>query len=192
MSRITSTSPVPSNLTATLARLLGLNVFSQSHSGCNRREPHEIIRVGSSGSARKQRQPRRLLSTRWRYVTLIKERLAKTIQRVEKANGRPAPLTAITAMLVDPGVDAVLIATTDHWHALPTSHACEGGRKFTAKSRHPDGRRRSCHGKADRAHPPHRPERSQQRRIPSSDSPVNLSGPAVWAPSETSWLGSPR
>ncbi|MHC1769389.1 MAG: Gfo/Idh/MocA family protein [Verrucomicrobiia bacterium] len=55
--------------------------------------------------------------------------LAKTKQRVEKATGRTcAAYKDYRQLLEDKAVDAVLISTPDHWHALPTIHACQAGK----------------------------------------------------------------
>jgi predicted dehydrogenase len=44
---------------------------------------------------------------------------------VEKQTGRkPQPIKDYQAALDDKSVDALVIATPDHWHALPTIHAC--------------------------------------------------------------------
>jgi predicted dehydrogenase len=50
-------------------------------------------------------------------------------QRIEKANNRPcAVFSDYRKMLEDKSIDAVLIATPDHWHTLPAIHACEAGK----------------------------------------------------------------
>jgi predicted dehydrogenase len=53
----------------------------------------------------------------------------KRIQQIEKA-GRPAPkcVQDVREALDDPNIDAISIATPNHWHALMTIWACEAGK----------------------------------------------------------------
>src|SRR5215471_15012078 len=48
---------------------------------------------------------------------------------VAKAQGQaPAIYRDFRKLLEHKGLDAVMIATPDHWHALPAIHACQAGR----------------------------------------------------------------
>lgn len=48
---------------------------------------------------------------------------------VEKANGKkPKVFSDYRKLLEDKSIDAVLVSTPDHWHALPTIHACQAGK----------------------------------------------------------------
>jgi predicted dehydrogenase len=53
----------------------------------------------------------------------------KAVQEVEKASSKPPRVEAdFRRLLDDPGIDAVVIATPDHWHALMTVMACQAGK----------------------------------------------------------------
>jgi predicted dehydrogenase len=57
------------------------------------------------------------------------ERLAKAKDRVEKASGKTCAAFGDYRKLLDmKDIDAVVISTPDHWHALPTIHACDAGK----------------------------------------------------------------
>ncbi|MBX6314919.1 MAG: Gfo/Idh/MocA family oxidoreductase [Isosphaeraceae bacterium] len=64
------------------------------------------------------------------YVADVDDRHAgETADRIEKKQGRrPKTMRDYRAMLEDKDLDAVVIATPDHWHAIPTIHACQAGK----------------------------------------------------------------
>ncbi len=72
----------------------------------------------------------------WRKDTEIvalcdvdRDRLAKTSSEVRKHTGKtPKTFTDYRQMLDMKDLDAVLICTPDHWHALQAIHACEAGK----------------------------------------------------------------
>lgn len=54
-----------------------------------------------------------------------------------KFNRRPEAISDYRQALDDKGIDAIVLGTPDHWHALPTIHACQAGKDvYTEK---PDG-----------------------------------------------------
>jgi predicted dehydrogenase len=57
-----------------------------------------------------------------------KDHLAKAAAEVEKAGTKPVALGDYRKLLEAKDVDAVLISTPDHWHALTTIHACQAGK----------------------------------------------------------------
>jgi predicted dehydrogenase len=56
-----------------------------------------------------------------------KKVLAAAAATVEKAGGKPDTFTDFRKLYERKGLDAVVIATPDHWHAIQTVEACEAG-----------------------------------------------------------------
>lgn len=54
--------------------------------------------------------------------------LARAAQLVRKAGGKAATCEDYRRLLDRSDIDAVIISTPDHWHALQTIHACEAGK----------------------------------------------------------------
>ena len=55
--------------------------------------------------------------------------LPAAVAEVEKLTGyRPATTSEYRKVLEDPDIDAVSIATPNHWHALQTIWACQAGK----------------------------------------------------------------
>jgi predicted dehydrogenase len=53
----------------------------------------------------------------------------ETAEKVEKKQGsKPKTMRDYRGMLEMKDLDAVVIATPDHWHAIPTIHACQAGK----------------------------------------------------------------
>jgi predicted dehydrogenase len=55
-------------------------------------------------------------------------RAAKAAERIEKANGKCEIFGDYRKLLERKDIDAVVISTPDHWHALTTIHACQAGK----------------------------------------------------------------
>src|SRR5262245_1008587 len=74
-----------------------------------------------------------------RYVCDIDERAMESgLARVEKVTGkRPQALKDFRQALDDKSLDALVIGTPDHWHALPTIYACQAGKDVYVEK--PDG-----------------------------------------------------
>jgi predicted dehydrogenase len=64
--------------------------------------------------------------------------LAARARQVEERTGRrPRAIADYREALDDDGVSAMVIGTPDHWHALPTIHACQAGKDVYVEK--PDG-----------------------------------------------------
>ena len=64
--------------------------------------------------------------------------LQSRAKQVESISGsEPQKLTDFRAALDDPEIDALVIGTPDHWHALPTIAACQAGKDVYVEK--PDG-----------------------------------------------------
>lgn len=56
------------------------------------------------------------------------KRLATAAGEVEKGGKKPATFGDFRKLLESKDVDAVVVTTPDHWHALTTIHACQAGK----------------------------------------------------------------
>jgi len=74
-----------------------------------------------------------------RYVCDLDEGVrASRIATVEEKTGkRPTALKDYRQALEDKSLDALVLCTPDHWHALPTIHACQAGKDVYVEK--PDG-----------------------------------------------------
>jgi predicted dehydrogenase len=74
-----------------------------------------------------------------KYVCDIDENvLGARVAGVEKQTGRkPEAIKDYRKALEDKSLDAVVIGTPDHWHALPTIHGCQAGKDVYVEK--PDG-----------------------------------------------------
>src|SRR5687767_12930554 len=74
-----------------------------------------------------------------RYVCDLDEKVREAgIARVEQRTGkRPIGIKDYRQALDDKTLDALVSATPDHWHALPTIHACQAGKDVYVEK--PDG-----------------------------------------------------
>ncbi|MFN3650945.1 MAG: Gfo/Idh/MocA family protein [Armatimonadota bacterium] len=69
---------------------------------------------------------------------LDSRRLPEAVAAVEKLQGRrPGSVTDFRRMLDDRGIDALVVGTPDHWHAIPTIMACQAGKDVYVEK--PDG-----------------------------------------------------
>lgn len=74
-----------------------------------------------------------------KYVCDLDEDVLKSrIAQVEQRSGkRPEAIKDFRKALEDKSLDALVLGTPDHWHALPTIHACQAGKDVYVEK--PDG-----------------------------------------------------
>jgi predicted dehydrogenase len=66
------------------------------------------------------------------------QRLSKGVAKVDKIQGRaPKPETDFRKLIDNPKLDAIVVGTPDHWHAIPTIMACQAGKDVYVEK--PDG-----------------------------------------------------
>ena len=97
--------------------------------GANRRVRVGLIGCGGQGSG-DLRNALRLGAQVVALCDVDDEQAARTAQRVDREFNQKPELTTrdFRRVLERPDVDAVIIATPDHWHALPTVMACQAGK----------------------------------------------------------------
>ncbi|MFM7071172.1 MAG: Gfo/Idh/MocA family protein [Planctomycetota bacterium] len=74
-----------------------------------------------------------------KYVCDIDESVlnSRAAQVADRKGRQPEAIKDYRKALEDPQVDALVIGTPDHWHALPTIHACQAGKDVYVEK--PDG-----------------------------------------------------
>jgi len=94
--------------------------------------PSGLVRVGSIGVGGQGSSNLGALLKQAAVVAVCdvdSERLAKAKKRVEDTAKRPcAAFNDYRQLLETKEIDAVVVSTPDHWHALPSIHACEAGK----------------------------------------------------------------
>ena len=110
--------------------VIGPNIFLNRTKAVSGQNPSEFIRIGFIGvGGQGNSNLGALIKNAVAVCDVDRTHLRSTRERVEKANGRPcAAFSDYRKLLEDKSIDAVLIATPDHWHTLPAIDACEAGR----------------------------------------------------------------
>ena len=92
--------------------------------------PSEFVRVGIIGTGgRGKDNLKAIIKNVVAVCDVDKTRVAEAKDMVEKANNRPCEAYSDHRKLLEnKDVDAVLIATPDHWHAMASIHACMAGK----------------------------------------------------------------
>lgn len=100
---------------------------THAQSGTN---PSEFIRVGFIGvGGQGNSNLQSLMKNAVAVCDVDSERLAKAKKRVEDTTKRAcAAFKDYRQLLESKHVDAVVVSTPDHWHTLPSVHACEAGK----------------------------------------------------------------
>ena len=116
---------------ATAGTLVGSQLLSQPS---NQLSPNDTIRVAVIGIRSRGRDHYRALAqipnvTIATLCDIDQRLLPGAVAEVETLTGyRPATTTEYRKVLDDPNIDAVSIATPNHWHALQTIWACQAGK----------------------------------------------------------------
>ena len=104
-------------------------------SGCTRKAPpSERIAVGLIGCGGQGRSNAKyfLRSGMADIITVCDvddTQIGKASQQIEEVQGKkPVAIKDFRRILDDSEIDAVVVSTPDHWHALPTILACEAGK----------------------------------------------------------------
>ena len=97
--------------------------------GANRRVRVALIGCGGQGGG-DLRNALRLGAQVVALCDVDDEQVAKTVQRVDREFNQKPELTTrdFRRVLERADVDAVIVGTPDHWHALPTVLACQAGK----------------------------------------------------------------
>jgi hypothetical protein len=101
------------------------NVFLNKTFAATGENPSELVRVGVIGTGGQGvANMRAIMKNVTAVCDVDKTHAASAAALVEKAHGRkPTVYSDYRKLLEDKSVDAVLIATPDHWHALPSIEA---------------------------------------------------------------------
>lgn len=115
---------------AAIAALVGPNLFLNRTKAASGSNPSEFIRVGFIGvGGQGNGNLKKLLRNAVAVCDVDRTRAAAAKAQVEAANQRPcAAFGDYRRLLEDKSIDAVVVSTPDHWHALPSLHACEAGK----------------------------------------------------------------
>jgi hypothetical protein len=116
---------------ATAGAIVGSRVLGRT---TKQNSPGDTVHVAVIGIRSRGREHIRALSeipnVKIDILCDIDQRLLPgAVDEVEKLAGyRPATATEFRSVLEDPDIDAVTIATPNHWHALQTIWACQAGK----------------------------------------------------------------
>jgi predicted dehydrogenase len=112
-------------VSATAAGVVAVPYFVPSRAfGANERINTGHIGVGGQGGG----NLRSYLNNAVAVCDVDQEHLAKAVKAVEGARGKCDAYGDYRELLERKDIDAVVISTPDHWHALPTIHACQAGK----------------------------------------------------------------
>ncbi|VTR97505.1 Gfo/Idh/MocA family protein [Tuwongella immobilis] len=129
-------SSTPQNRREFLGSALGAAGFAMSlpaltyqHAFCADTPPSESIRMASIGVGGQGKSNLKAFLKRVVAVCDVdSKRLAEAADTVKKANGDCGAEKEYRRLLDRKDIDAVIVSTPDHWHALPTIDACLAGK----------------------------------------------------------------
>jgi predicted dehydrogenase len=106
------------------------NIFLNKTFAATGENPSELIRVGVIGTGGQgMANMRAIMKNVTAVCDVDKTHAANGANAVEKATTRkPTIYSDYRKLLEDKSIDAVLVATPDHWHALPSIEACLAGK----------------------------------------------------------------
>lgn len=106
------------------------NLFLNKTFAASGENPNDLVRIGVIGTGgRGMGNMRAMMNNVFAVCDVDTKHAAGAAALVEKRNGRkPAVFSDYRKLLEDQSIDAVLIATPDHWHALPAIEACLAGK----------------------------------------------------------------
>ena len=106
------------------------NIFLNKTFAATGQNPGELIRVGIIGTGGQGvANMRAIIKNVVAVCDVDKIHAASAAAMVEKSTTRkPSIFSDYRKLLEDKSIDAVLIATPDHWHALPSIEACLAGK----------------------------------------------------------------
>jgi len=111
--------------TAAAAAVVGPMFLPQGAIGANDRIVMGIIGCGGMGSADLQYFR---ANPEVEFAAVCDVDHNRLEEAVDKAGGKATPYSDFRKLLERKDIDAVIVATPDHWHALPTILACETGK----------------------------------------------------------------
>jgi len=106
------------------------NIFLNKTLAATGENPSELIRIGIIGTGGQgTSNMRSVIRNVVAVCDVDSAHAAAAAALVEKTTKRkPAVFDDYRKLLEDKSIDAVLVATPDHWHTLPSLHACQAGK----------------------------------------------------------------